>query len=114
MLILNFELRFKSVAGVVTAMDGRWRVVGEGPASLAGSSPSACRCSSIVVQLDYGEVARPHFHKPIYHRNFSMTVLLKVIYGQDTYSVMYFGVCLTSWHLCPAPGGRPRHVMRRP
>ena len=31
-----------------------------------------------------------------------MTILLKIIYGQDTYSEMYFGVCLSSWHLCSA------------
>ena len=55
-----------------------------------------------------------YFHRPIYHRDFSMTVLLKIINGQDTYSVMYLGVCLISCLLCHAPGGRPRHVMRGP
>ena len=54
------------------------------------------------MNIDSPRMVYVYFHRPIYHRDFSMTVLLKIIYGQDTYSVMYFGVCLTSWHLCPA------------
>ena len=66
------------------------------------------------MDIDSLRMVYVYFHKPIYHRDFSMTVLLKIIYGQDTYSVMYFGVCLTSCLLCHAPVGRTRHVMRGP
>ena len=41
------------------------------------------------MNIDSLRMVYVYFHRPIYHRDFSMTVLLKIIYGQDIYSLMY-------------------------
>ena len=58
------------------------------------------------MNIDSSRMVYVYFHRSIYHWDFSMTVLLKIIYGQDTYSVMYLGVCLTSCLLYHDPGGQ--------
>ena len=35
------------------------------------------------INIDSPRIVYVYFHRPIYHRDFSMTVFLKVIYGQD-------------------------------